>query len=165
MGCDITKNNCVYKCDFLDKQTLKIGSWLKDHSTIFKITLVIMHLFRAGAMVGLMFIPGVPLIPALVVGFVGSIIYRLTVERKCAFKFALPSFAGAAAFMLALPAIINMVNGISFVNATAGVIACASLLPLALYCVYIVLSVNHEVNTLPPEAEEDCHCEKETPQV
>jgi hypothetical protein len=139
-------NACIDRINILEKPTACIGEFLENHPTIYKITLIINHLFRAAMMVGLMFIPGVPLYASMPVCFVGSLFYRLTVEKNCTYKFALPAFAGAAAFMLALPALISMINGVAFATVASGFAACASFLPLLLYGTYIFLTVNHDVN-------------------
>jgi hypothetical protein len=65
--------------------------------------------------------------------FVGSLFYRLSVEKNCAYKFALPAFAGSMAFMIALPALISMINGVAFANVASGFANCALFLPLLFY--------------------------------
>jgi len=171
MDLSIKLHECIDRWNIFEKPTTYLGNFLEKHPTIYKITLIINHLFRAVMMVGLMFIPGVPLYASMPICFVGSVFYRLTVEKNCAYKFALPAFAGAAAFMLALPAFINMINGIAFLTIASGFATCASFLPLLLYGTYICLTVNYDVNkTLEKiknkqtcceeEIEVVCHCEQ-----
>ncbi len=146
MGFAVKFNDCVDRYNILKTPTIQIANFFDKYPTVYKITLIINHLFRAAAMVGLMFIPGIPKLPGMAICFVGYLFYRLTVEKNCAYKFALPAFAGAAAFMLALPAIINIINGLAFTTASSGFLACASLIPLPLYAAYILLTVSYDVD-------------------
>lgn len=159
-------DNCIDRFNILKAPTECIANYFDTHPTAYKIALIMNHLFRAGMMVGIMFIPHLPLAAGMAICFAGSLFYRLTVERNCAYKFALPAFAGAAAFMLALPAFISMVNGTGFASVAVGFKTCASFIPLALYGAYILLTVNHDVNkTLArlqaKEAVKETCCESE----
>lgn len=138
--------NCVNKCNFLDKPAKACEDFFKNHPTLLKIALFVNHLFRAGAMVGFMLLLPVPMPACLAICFAGSLFYRLTVEPNCSYKFALPAFAGAVAFLLACPEILNMIHGTAFNTAKAGVIAFASIVPLLGYAGYVALNVNYEVN-------------------
>jgi hypothetical protein len=139
-------NETIEKYNILSAPTEYIATFFEKQPAAYKIALIINHLFRAAMMVGIMFIPQIPLAASMSICFVGSLFYRLTVERNCAYKFALPAFFGAAAFMLALPAIIGMINGTAFATIGSGFQAFGSLVPLALYGAYIILTVNYEVN-------------------
>lgn len=139
-------HNCIESCNFLHAPTKFIANIFDNNPTIYKIALLINHLFRAGMMVGVMCIPHIPFAPVMAICFTGSLFYRLTVERNCAYKFALPAFFGAAAFMLALPAIISMINKTAFTSIGSGFKACVSLIPLILYSIDITLTVNYNVN-------------------
>ncbi len=159
--------------DFLDRYnplkgtTDLLADFFERHPTAYKITLVINHLFRAGVMVGAMYIPGVPRIPAIAVCLIGSLFYRLTVEKNCAYKFALPAFVGAVSFMLAIDATIACIHGVAFSSIPIGILTVASFLPLPLYGTYVLLSVHHDVEKnfgrLPQPSKKEiapqCHCE------
>jgi hypothetical protein len=147
MSCAVRFHDFIEKYNLLEKPTVAIGEFLNKHPTVYKIVLIFDHLFRAAMMVGLMFIPHIPIYASMSFCFVGSLIYRLTVEKNCAYKFALPAFAGAAAFMLTLPALINMINGVAFLTAGSGLLTCASFAPLLLYGTYIFLTVNYDVDS------------------
>ena len=82
----------------------------------------------------------------LAVCFAGSLIYRLTVETNCAYKFALPAFAGSIAIPMAATACTELVHGLAFASLSATAVAFASLVPLAAYMTYVVLTVNYDVN-------------------
>lgn len=151
-----------------------LGNFLESHPTVYKITLIINHLFRAAMMVGLMFIPHVPLAASIPICLVGSLFYRLTVEKNCAYKFAIPAFAGAAAVMLALPAIMSIIEGSAFTTVATGFKNVASFIPFSIYAGYIILTVNYDVDKalarfesqetdssliVPPlETQNQCHC-------
>lgn len=124
-----------------------IADFLDNHSTTYKIVLLFSgHLTRTSMVIGSMFIPGIPLYAKKIICFNGSLFYRLTVERNCAYKFSLPSFFGAMASMLAIAAIVKMIHHEAFITVKKGVAAIASLLPLCFYCGYIILAVDFEVN-------------------
>lgn len=142
MGLAVRFNDCIDRYNILKTPTTRITNFFDEHPTAYKIALVTNHLFRAAAMIGLMFIPFVPKIPTMVICFVGSLFYRLTVEKNCAYKFALPAFAGAASFMLA----IKMINGVAFASIASGALACASLMPLILYGAYVLITVDYDVD-------------------
>lgn len=162
-GLSVRFHNCIERANCLTAPTKHLANFFDAHPTAYKIALIINHLFRAVMMVGLMFIPQVPLAISMGVCLVGSLFYRLTVERNCAYKFALPAFAGAAAFMLALPALINILNGGAFVSLSSTLQSGASLIPLAIYGTYIVLTVDYDVDKmlglLPVQKPlEECQC-------
>ena len=146
MDLSVSFHDCLDSFNILKEPTSKLSDYFDSHPTAYKIALIVNHLFRAAMMVGLMFIPYVPLPVSMAVCFVGSVFYRLTVEKNCAYKFALPAFAGAAAFMLALPGLISMINGIAFTSFATGLLACATFVPFILYGAYIILTVNYDVN-------------------
>ncbi len=146
-------NDCIDRYNILVTPTTKIGDYFQTHPIAYKITLLINHLFRAAMMIGLMFIPHIPLYISMPLCFAGSLFYRLTVEKNCAYKFALPAFAGAAAFMLALPALINLFNGVAFTTFGTGLLTCLSFIPLLGYAAYIGLTVDYDVDeTLGPQS-------------
>lgn len=146
MSLSVKFHDCLEKINILQSPTKTIADSLDSHPTIHKIVLLIDHLFRASMIFGSMYIPHIPLNAKMGICFSGSLFYRLTVERNCAYKFALPAFFGAVAFMLALPAIINMINKTAFLSKTTGFKAICSLFPLAFYGVYILLTVNYDVD-------------------
>lgn len=159
-------NDCMERWNILTAPTENLAKFFDNHPTAHKIALFINHLFRAVMMVGLMFIPSVSIYISMPICFVGSVFYRLTVEKNCAYKFALPAFGGALAIMLAIPAIGAFVNGTAFSSGLSGFLSCASLLPIPLYIIYVVLTVNYDVNKRQTElkaqevpADETCCCQ------
>lgn len=142
----VALHNCIENYNILARPTAFLAEFFDNHPNIYKVALIISHLFRAAMMFGFMCIPGIPLAASIPVCFAGALFYRLTVERNCAYKFALPAFAGSTAAMLAVPAIMGMISGAAFATAGACAFACFSLLPLPLYAAYILLTVNYDVN-------------------
>lgn len=161
---DVSFNDFIDRNNCLKGPTDKLATFFENHPTLYKVALVFNHLFRAAVMVGFMFIPGLPPLPAMGVCFAASLFYRLTVERNCAYKFALPAFAGSVAFMIAIPALIGFINGAALFSVSSALMASASFIPLALYGAYVLLTVNYDVNKNMKPKCDDCHCEVK-PQV
>ena len=77
----------------------------------------------------------------------GSLFYRLTVEENCAYKFALPAFGGAAAFLVGRSALAGLVSGAAFASIGAFAAACVAILPLGAYLAYVILTVAYDVDS------------------
>lgn len=116
----------IDRYNILNEPTRQIEEYLIAHPNLYKVVLLVNHLFRAVSMAAFrLALPcSGPL--SLAICFAGSLFYRLTVETHCAYKFALPAFAGSIAILMAT----------SYV----------SVVPLTAYVVYIVLTVNYDVN-------------------
>jgi hypothetical protein len=116
----------IEQCNILQEPTRRIEEFLIAHPNLYKVVLLVNHVFRAVSMAAFrLALPcSGPL--GLAVCFAGSLFYRLTVETHCAYKFALPAFAGSIAITMAT--------------------SCVSVVPLTAYVVYIVLTVNYDVN-------------------
>ena len=130
----------------MDKPSERIATFFAGHPTLFKMVLVINHFFRTAGMVGLMFIPGIPKPAAWTICVVGSVVYRLTVERNCAYKFALPALAGAVAVMLFLPTLRALMHHTAFTSPARGLCSVLSCVAVALYVTYVIIAVHGEVN-------------------
>lgn len=135
----------IEKYNVLQNPTAQINDFLKQHPALYKTVLVANHIFRAITMVALcQVLPfAVPINIALC--FAGSLFYRLTVETNCAYKFALPSFAGSLALPLSYPAVTSLISGVAFTALSAFALAFISLLPVTAYMTYVVLTVNYDV--------------------
>lgn len=133
-------------CHILEKPTAQLDSYFRKHPRLFKGVLLVDHLFRAAAMVGFMFIPHIPKPVSWSLCVLGSLYYRLTVEKNCAYKFALPALAGAASFMLLLPTILKIMNQTAFLTVGSGTLASLSFIPILVYAGYIVVTVSQEVD-------------------
>lgn len=138
--------SCLEKCT-LEKPANAIEAFFNENPTIFKIVLIIDHLIRAACMVAVMYLPiPIPMAASVAICFAASLFYRLTVEKNCPFKFAIPAFAGAVAFLILCPAVINMINGTAFKTATSSFLTVASFLPMLGYLGYITITTHYDVN-------------------
>ena len=99
MSCALALHNAIEKYNVLRKPTDQIKGYFKQHPNLYKAALLANHIFRALSMTALSFYLPHPI--NLAVCFASSLFYRLTVETNCAYKFALPAFAGSIAFPLA----------------------------------------------------------------
>jgi hypothetical protein len=123
-----------------------ISNYLTANRPLYKLALIVNHIFRACAMTAFcQALPFASVINALIC-FEASLFYRLTVEINCAYKFALPAFAGSIAIPIGLSAIADMINGLAFASLYSFVSACISLVPLIAYITYIVLTVNYDAD-------------------
>ena len=146
MPLDVTLHDHIERYNILQKPTEKIAEYFREHPNVYKVALLANHIFRALAMAAFCAVLpfGVPM--NIAICFAGSLFYRLTVETNCAYKFALPAFAGSIALPMAATTLANLVTGVALVSLTAFALAFVSLLPLAAYVTYIVLTVNYDVN-------------------
>lgn len=132
----------ISRCTVLTKPAQKISEYFAHHPTAFKAALVCNHFFRAAAMAGFMTVLPFSFPVSVGVCAASSLFYRLTVEPKCAYKFALPAFAGATASFIANPAL----SRAAFASLQAFTAACGNLIPLSIYAAYVILTVNHDVD-------------------
>jgi hypothetical protein len=146
MSFDLSLHNLIEKCNVLQKPTEQINEYLIDHPNLHKVVLLTNHIFRAASMVALSLLLPFSAPVNILICFAGSLFYRLTVETHCAYKYALPAFAGSIAFPIALPALTNLVSGVAFASLSAFGLAFVTLLPLAAYFTYIALTVNYDVD-------------------
>lgn len=136
----------IEKYNILQKPTERLSAFFQEHPTAYKVALLVNHVFRALAMTA--FCAMLPFSAPVNLGicFAGSLFYRLTVETNCAYKFALPAFAGAVAIPMGMAAMTSLVTGVAFASLYAFGLAMLSLAPLAAYATYIVLTVNYDVD-------------------
>lgn len=89
-----------------------IGNYLEKNPALYKAVVVINHLFRAMLMAVFMVALPYGLAMSCAVSLGASLFYRLTIERNCAFKFALPSCLGGISYHLSRYGVHSMVAGI-----------------------------------------------------
>ncbi|MBY0529505.1 MAG: hypothetical protein K2P51_04870 [Rhabdochlamydiaceae bacterium] len=137
----------IVEYNVLKDPTDKIGDYLKTHPMLHKSVMLINHLFRAVAMTAFCF--ALPFSAPINIGicFAGSLFYRLTVETHCSYKFALPAFAGSLAMPLAQSALPQLVSGVAFASMNAFSSVCLTLLPMAAYLSYVVLTVSYDIES------------------
>lgn len=136
----------IDKCNVLHEPTKAIEEYLIEHPDLYKAALLVNHIFRAMSMAAFsVCLPfSAPVTAAIC--FIGSLFYRLTVETHCAYKFALPAFAGMIAFQIAQAGLAELISGVAVASLSAFAVASVSFLPLVAYFVYIVLTVSYDVD-------------------
>ena len=136
----------IEKNNILQEPTERISAYFRENPTAYKAALLANHLFRALAMTALSAMLPFSAAINIAVCFLGSLFYRLTVETNCAYKFALPAFAGSIAIPMGVTALAHLVSGVAFASLSAFGLAIVSLVPLAAYATYIVLTVDYDVD-------------------
>lgn len=145
MALDAVLHNAIENYNVLARPTEYISEKMRAHPNLYKLALLVNHIFRSAAMAGFMlFLPfSLPVNSLICLG--GSLFYRLTVEINCAYKFALPAFAGSVAFLVGKTALAEVVSGAAFASINAFGAGFATLIPLCAYTAYIALTVNYDV--------------------
>lgn len=143
----VTLHNFIEQHNVLRKPTEEIHTFLNEHRTLYKIALLINHIFRAVAMGAFMVCLPFSALTNVVLCSLGSLFYRLTVETHCAYKFALPALGGSISFFMGKTAVCDLIGGAALSSVGAFFTACASLLPLCAYAVYIGLTVSYDVDS------------------
>jgi hypothetical protein len=146
MSYAVCLHNCIERYNILTAPTLRMNEFLRKHRMLYKGALLVNHVFRTAMMAA--FLPVIPLFltASAFLCFAGSLFYRLTVENNCAYKFALPSLAGAIAILIGQSSIIGIIDGAAFISLRAFGKTLALLLPLTLYAGYIALTVSYDVD-------------------
>lgn len=142
----LSLHNFIDQCNVLQKPTDQFKGYFKEHPVAYKVALLANHLFRTASMIGLQMILPFSPYANLAICFAGSLFYRLTVETNCAYKFALPAFAGSIALPIGITALFDFIHQAAFASLQAFAKATASLVPLTGYLVYIALTVNYDVD-------------------
>jgi hypothetical protein len=132
--------NFIVSCDPLQGLTQKANAYFKEHPNLYKAALLVDHAFRAFSAMLPFSIP-----VNLLICFAGSLVYRVTAEAHCPYKFVLPAFAGSVAMLTVVTALRYAIQGAAFSALNMAVVTLAAL-PLAAYATYVVLTVDHEVN-------------------
>lgn len=143
MSLSVKLHQAIDQYNLLKSPTRQFSAWTKEHKSLYKVILIANHLFRAVAMFGFMTI--LPFFNPVnhSICIVASLFYRLTVENHCAYKFAIPAYAGSTAYMIGKSAIINVVVSASLTTFASAFLA---LLPLCSYFAYVVLTVSYDVD-------------------
>lgn len=137
----------IDKYNILHKPTEIVRDFLNNHRTFYKVVLVVNHIFRAVMMTALMLALPYSIPVKAAFSFSASLLYRLTVENNCAYKFALPAFAGSLALPIAKTALPKVINSVAFTSMKMFARTFSSFLPLIAYITYIVLTVSYDVDS------------------
>lgn len=138
-------HQAIEKYNVLKYPTTRIAAAFRQNKTVHKVALLINHIFRAAAMVAFAQMLPYSAPVCIGIGFIGSLFYRLTVETHCAYKFALPAFAGAVSFSIGQQALTDLICGVAFSSLSVFAVAFVSIVPLIIYATYSVLTVNYDV--------------------
>ena len=139
-------HNAIEKYNVLKGPTDTIKEYFSTRPELYKVALVVNHIFRAVSMMAFSMLLPFSLPINIAICLAGSLFYRLTVETNCAYKFALPAFAGSLAIPLAISGVVALVSGVAFASIGTLALATVSLLPCAAYLTYVVLTVNYDVD-------------------
>lgn len=146
MSCATSFHHQITKYNLLEKPTKLLGQYFKKHPEQYKGVLIMNHLFRATSMWAFLKYNRNPMGTKLLGCFAGSLAYRITVEVNCAYKFALPAFGGAVAFMMGSQSLAKVVNRSAFHSFKAFGNAFLSLTPMTGYFTYITLTTSYDVD-------------------
>lgn len=146
MASTLTISNVCEQFNILETPTRQVSDYLVQHPILYKAALVANHLFRAISMAAFTICLPFSIPVNLAICFAGSLFYRLTVETNCAFKFAMPSFAGSLAIPIGKAALASMISGVACASMGAFASSSLSLLPLVAYLTYVVVTVNEDVD-------------------
>ena len=139
-------HNAIVEYNVLQKPTELIGNFFEENPTVFKIALIANHFFRTISMIAFMLVMPYSMPANIACCFIGSLFYRLTVEKNCAYKFALPAFGGAIAYLTGKKALESLISSVAFESLNAFGAACFELVPLMAYTAYVVLTVDYDVD-------------------
>ena len=146
MSLSLSFHNRIENYNVLKEPTKQIDRYLTDHPNLHKATLLANHIFRAASMAAfsLMLPYSAPVSAGICL--TGSLFYRLTIETHCAYKFALPAFAGSIALPMGQAGLTALASGVAFASLSTLASAFISLLPLTAYFTYIALTVSYDVD-------------------
>jgi len=145
MSCAIRFHAFIEKTNPLKQLTRNITNFLLAHPTLYKIALLVNHLFRAVTMSFFLYALPCSYPLSLALCFGASLFYRLTVENNCAYKFALPAFGGGVAMLVTHSALVQLASGNVFKSLALFSQSMLSLVPLTAYITYILLTVDYDV--------------------
>ena len=139
-------HNAIVKFNVLKEPTDRLREYFSTRPEFYKVALIVNHIFRAVSMTAFSLLLPFSLPVNLAICLAGSLFYRLTVETNCAYKFALPAFAGSLAIPLAISGAVALVSGVAFASIGTLALATGSLLPCGAYLTYVVLTVSYDVD-------------------
>ncbi|MCB1109812.1 MAG: hypothetical protein KDK64_02435 [Chlamydiia bacterium] len=146
MSLDVRFHNFIDRHSPLKTPTQYVERKAKENPFLFKGVVVMNHLFRALSMWAFLKFHKASMNTKVAFCFAGSLGYRLTIETKCAYKFALPSFAGAVAFLVGKESLPRVINGAAFKSIKSLGNATLNLAPLTGYMIYIILTTSYDVD-------------------
>lgn len=115
-----------------------IGKFLDQHELIKTIDIASKHVFRGIQMLGFVTLLPYSSLTNCLIGLFWSISYRITIERKCDFHFAVVSCVGGYAIESSLPSIVAIIDGTALKSMTALGKVLAGTSPMTLYLLVVV---------------------------
>ncbi|MBB64522.1 MAG: hypothetical protein CMO81_05615 [Waddliaceae bacterium] len=117
----------------------EIGDYLDQHPIVNTVVLIANHIFRCASMAALMLYMPTPLPVTLALGFTASLAYRFTIERFCQYRFAIPSYLGAQAWIVSGESAIEVITGTALRSISSAATALLQCVPLVLYGLSITI--------------------------
>lgn len=142
-------HDLIVKYNILTRPTDELNEYFAYHPNVFKVALLVNHLFRAAAMAGLLMNLPLSFPASLAICAASSLFYRLTVEPNCAYKFALPALGGAIALHIGETALDDLISGAALTSLEVFTNAFIPLIPLGMYAAYVILTVDYDVDHRP----------------
>ncbi len=139
-------HNFIQDYNILTTPTTHVREYFDSNPHMEKVALIANHVFRAIAMTAFCLAMPFSMPANITICFVASLLYRLTVETNCAYKFALPAFVGGAALPYAISGAAELVSYAAFSSLSSFALAIGSFVPLAGYAAYVVLTVSYDVD-------------------
>ncbi|MBA3958438.1 MAG: hypothetical protein H0X51_08635 [Parachlamydiaceae bacterium] len=131
--------------DRIDSCITDLQQRLDVQPTLYKVVVMINHLFRIAMMSA--FMHALPF--GLEVNFASSLaasaFYNVTIERHCAFRFAYVACFGAAAYDFSKPYVIDLVKGKAFESLSTIGLTLAGTLPLCILAITIIYVSHRDV--------------------
>ena len=147
MSLAVSLHNFIEDYNVLENPTDQVNDYFRENPDLCKAALIANHIFRAISMTGLGLVLPFAAPINLAICFAGSLFYRLTVETNCAYKFALPAFAGSVALPMGLIALNELISGVAFASIGAFATSLIFLVPATAYLAYVVLTVSYDVDS------------------
>lgn len=110
-----------------------IGAWLDKHPNVNTIVVIANHILRTLPMMAAMHLLPFSFAANCAITLGASLFYRISIERFCVFRFAIPSCLGAIAFQFSKPALADLISKTAFQSFSTLTKTLVGLSPFALY--------------------------------
>ena len=129
----------------LDVVSKNLGGWLDKHPTANKVVIVAFHFFRASMMTACVSAMPFSMPVNMGLGLTLNLGYRLAIERRCPYKFALLSSLGGACLRYSMTGLMSVAQQSAFQSIDALKNTLVNLVPFFGYTAVMVYQVNSEV--------------------
>ncbi|MBA3815910.1 MAG: hypothetical protein H0X29_05220 [Parachlamydiaceae bacterium] len=147
MTASVAFHASIERYNVLKNPTSKMNAYFKKHPALYKTALLVNHAFRTISMAS--FSQALPFTGPIntAICFSTSLFYRISVEKNCAYKFALPAFAGSLTIPLAYSGLESLISRTAFISLSAFSLTMIILIPPFAYLTYIILTVQYDVDS------------------